>query len=194
MMTADEIQELRKESAAIKQLRATLVEPGAAKRVFEKASRDDLLRTKVANGLSRTPGVQQRYFAFTADGRSVETSCTSSSDFVRRARSCRQELCPDGGDVCGGRSGNQRSARVDLAGFIRDLRVKVGRLLESVRSLRAGLIMFHFVTVSSDSPNESTPFDRSPSIKMMTTRSISSSLPRIYELPCSTSSHKHASK
>lgn len=34
----DEIQNLRKEAAAIKTLRATLVEPGASQRVFEKVS------------------------------------------------------------------------------------------------------------------------------------------------------------
>ncbi|ORY88224.1 hypothetical protein BCR35DRAFT_263546 [Leucosporidium creatinivorum] len=41
---ADEIQELRKEAAAIKELRATLVQEGAAKRVFDKVYTTDIHR------------------------------------------------------------------------------------------------------------------------------------------------------
>ncbi|SCZ96750.1 BZ3500_MvSof-1268-A1-R1_Chr4-1g06683 [Microbotryum saponariae] len=41
---AEEIQELRKEAAAIKQLRGSLAEPGAAKRVFDKVYSQDINR------------------------------------------------------------------------------------------------------------------------------------------------------
>lgn len=77
--TADEIQELRKEAAAIKQLRTSLTEDGAAQRVFDKVrptftplhSNDQLT-------IDARTGLQRRHFASPQDGRHVEAPRATS--------------------------------------------------------------------------------------------------------------------
>lgn len=83
--TAAEIQELRKESAAIKQLRATLVEPGAAQRVFEKVYNHDISRLLLMEDLwkHRTPPHPISYESMSVNSTAIvaeaETSATGAS-------------------------------------------------------------------------------------------------------------------
>ncbi|SCV74448.1 BQ2448_8087 [Microbotryum intermedium] len=79
---AEEIQELRKEAAAIKQLRGSLAEPGAAKRVFDKVYSEDINRLLKMEDMwkHRKPPHPLSWDELSASTSTVDTTESSSTN------------------------------------------------------------------------------------------------------------------